>query len=331
MESSWWACESCHSVNHPGASACYKCRAFKGQQPSGTAQTSPTGSTSFPTPVVPYGNPTTASYGVPSAAQYWPGIPAPQGAVIAGMGVRTGAWILDALLAGLLSLIPIVVALVSGAISINQQALNELQQYQYQYQYGSANQPFASITAPILNIDLGPIVLAAVVYIAVRVAYFAGCWIKIGGSPAQRLLRLRVADNATGTNLSIDQALLRWGLLEGIASVVGAVFLVALLNLAATTPLNQLSGEATGTTLGTGSFGAINLVSNLVSLGSSLWMIILIVSAGASSLHRGLHDRMVGSIVLRNSQAYQSWPGYGYAPQASAYWPQLPPDDRTRS
>jgi len=100
MESSWWACESCHSVNHPGASACYKCRAFKGQQHSGTAQTSPTGSTSFPTPVVPYGNPTTASYGVPSAAQYWPGIPAPQGAVIAGMGVRTGAWILDALLAG---------------------------------------------------------------------------------------------------------------------------------------------------------------------------------------------------------------------------------------
>jgi uncharacterized RDD family membrane protein YckC len=247
------------------------------------------------------------------------------------MVVRTGAWILDGLLAGLLSLIPIALALVSGAVSINQQAVYELQQNEYQYQYGSASQPFASITAPILNIALGPIVLAAVIYIAVRLAYFAGCWIKIGGTPAQRLLRLRVADNASGANLSIDQAVLRWALLEGISSVAGVVFLVALLNLAATTPLNQLSGEAVGSTAGTGSVGTITLVSNLVSWGSSLWMIVLLVSAGASTLHRGLHDRMAGSIVLRISQSYQGLPAYGYAPQPSAYWSQVPPDDRTRS
>ena len=43
----WWGCEVCHSINRPGASACYSCRAPTGRQPSGIA---PTGSPGVPGP-----------------------------------------------------------------------------------------------------------------------------------------------------------------------------------------------------------------------------------------------------------------------------------------
>lgn len=302
----WWVCEHCHSVNRPGVSACYSCRA-----PRATNQQYPGQSPGSPTSGPPYD--------VPPASPYGPGPQTSQGYAVAGMGRRVGAWILDGFLVGLLTLIPMILALVSGAVSLNQKALDQIQQIEP----GTTSQPFASVTVPLLNVDTNMLVVAATIYIALHLAYFAGCWIGFGGTPAQRALQLRVADNASGANLSIDQALLRWALLEGIGTVTGAVFLIFLLNAAATTPLNQLVREDTASTMsiGSGSLGSITLVSNVVSWGSTLWMIILLISAGANSVHRGLHDRLVGSIVLGPAPAYPSWPGYGYYPQGAPYWP----------
>ena len=232
------------------------------------------------------------------------------------MSGRVGAWILDGFLVGLLSLVPVVIAIVSGAVTMNRQALDQISQIQP----GTYN-PFSTVTVPIVSVNSGLLVVVAAIYVALHVLYYAGSWIKTGGTPAQQVLRLRVADNASGANLSVDQALMRWLLLEGIATIAGAVFLIIFLNAAATTPLNQLFGvEANFGTSGYRSFGVL-IVSDIVSWGGSLWLIVLAISARASTVHRGLHDRVVGSIVLRPAPAYPNWSGYGYPPQGMPSWP----------
>ncbi len=257
--------------------------------------------------------------GVPAATdpRYGP-VPGPsQGYVVAGMPGRVGAWLLDGFLVGLLSLVPAIIGIVTGAVTLNQQALDQIGQFE-----PGTYQPFSSVTVPILTVNVGLLVAAASVFIALHLLYYAGSWAKFGTTPAQRALKLRVADNDSGTNLSIEQALVRWLFLEGIATITGAVFLVVFLNSAATTPLNRLFGlNGNFGTAGYSSFG-VTLVSDIVWWGSTLWLIVLAVSAGASSVHRGLHDRMVGSIVLRPTPAYPIWSGYGYPPQGMPYWPQ---------
>jgi uncharacterized RDD family membrane protein YckC len=229
---------------------------------------------------------------------------------------RVGAWLLDGLLIGLLSLVPLILALVSGAVAFNQEALDQIQA-------STSDQPFATVTAPIVNVSMGPLVVVLAIYVLIHAAYFAGSWIMAGATPAQRGLGLRIVDNASGNRLSIDQALLRWLLLDGISTIVGSVVVVIFLNAAATTPLNQLFGiDAAGrSSMTSGSFGGVTVWSNLISWGSSLWTIALLISAGTNSLHRGLHDRLVGSIVLGTAPMYPSWPGYAYPPQTAPYWP----------
>jgi hypothetical protein len=255
------------------------------------------------------------------------GVQLPPGFQVAGMGRRVGAWILDRLLSGFLAIIPVVLAIVTGAVSLNQQALDQLRQADPE-----AFRPFSSVTAPLFNVNTGPLILAVVVYVALNVAYYAGCWVKFGGTPCQRGLKLRVANVTTGENLGIGSALIRWAVLEGIAVCVSAIFIVLLFDSLAKTPTNQWLGYGTyGSAFGTGAFGGVTLMSNLVSWGSSLWLIILIVSAGTHSAHRGLHDRLVGSIVVGPAQlsswpAYQyppqGWPGYPYPPSGPGYPPQ---------
>ena len=69
-----------------------------------------------------------------------------------------------------------------------------------------------------------------------------------------------------------------------------------------------------GSNSGLGSFGSLTIMSDLVSLGSGVWMIILIATAGTHPARRGLHDRFCGSIVLAPVQAAPAWPGYPYQP-----------------
>jgi len=255
------------------------------------------------------------------------GVQLPPGFQVAGMGRRVGAWILDGLLSSLMAIIPVVLAIVTGAVGLNQQALDQLRQADPQ-----VFQPFSSVTAPLFNVNTGPLILVVMVYIVLHVAYYAGCWVKFGGTPCQRGLGLRVANVKTGENLGIGSALTRWALLEGISTCIGAVFFILVFDSLSRTPTNEWLGyRAYASPFGTGAFGGVTLMSNLVSWGSSLWLIVLIVSAGTHAAHRGLHDRLVGSIVIGPAQlsswpAYQyppqGWPGYSYPPAAPGYPPQ---------
>jgi uncharacterized RDD family membrane protein YckC len=242
------------------------------------------------------------------------------------MGRRTGAWILDRFIAGLLALIPFFLAVITGAVGLNQQAIDQLRQSE------EAFQPFADVTVPLIHVNNGPLVLAVVVYIALSAAYYAGSWVMFGATPGQRALGVRVADYATGENLPLGSALVRWGLLEGIAYCISAILLVSFADRIASIPTNEWLGggsSLTGTT-GLASLGSLGLFANLVSGLSSLWLIVLIVSAGTHPARRGIHDRLVGSIVVERVRAVATWPGYpaqapGYAPQAPGYPPQAWP------
>jgi hypothetical protein len=306
MDQPWWLCERCRSLNPPGTSTCYSCRTPAAQTFS-----------------------TNVAQGVPPDwGQAGPRL-LPQSYGPAGMGRRIGAWILDTFLLGLLTFVPFILALVLGAVAINPEALDQFSQITP----GAATLPFADITVPLFTINVTALIAAAAVYLAIDVAYFAGCWIWFGGTPAQRALGLRVADVTSGENMSIDQSLLRWALLQGISTVIGAISIVVVLNAMATTPMNELFSTTDRYSVEfSRSLGAVGAISNLVSWGSSIWMIALVVSAGTNSLRRGLHDRIVGSIVLRPVSSYPAWPvgpdqphPLPYGPQGDQGWPAYPP------
>jgi len=260
--------------------------------------------------------------GAPTKADYRP----------AGMGRRVGAWILDAILSGLMAFIPFVLAIVTGAVAFNQTALDQLSQVD-----AESIRPFAGITAPLLDVKMGPLVAVAVVYVVIGLLYYAGSWVAFGGTPAQRALGMRVVDVGSAKDLSIDAAVLRWAVLQGIAACIGAVTLIMALNWIAANPTSDwldtgYSGSARA------SLGGASGLSNVVSLGTTLWSIILLVSASTNVLRRGIHDRIVGSIVVVpalpdvpwNAPQYpaQTWGSYpqtpGYPPQGYGY-PQYPP------
>jgi uncharacterized RDD family membrane protein YckC len=245
------------------------------------------------------------------------GIPLPPGIQVARMGRRAGAWILDGLLVGLLMLIPMILAVVSGAVSLNQQALDQFD--------AEAYDPFANVTAPLLRVNTGLLVIAVAVYVAIQAAYYAGSWTGSGGTPCQRGLKLRVVDVASGRYLSFGMSLLRWLLLQGLSLVIGSVFFVVLLGNLATTPANQLFSPYHASIYGAGANAGTGLASALVSWASLIWIVILIVSAGTNPARRGLHDRIVGSIVVSPVQFAPVWPGYASPlPQWPGYPPQLP-------
>ena len=253
-----------------------------------------------------------------------PTAPIPADYRVAGMGRRVGAWILDRLLSGFLGIIPVVVALATGAVTLNQQALDQID-----WSLRGTTNPFVDVTAPLIQVHMGPLILAVVVYLALSCLYYAGSWMGMGGTPCQRGLGLRVLDVSNGSKLSFDAALLRWALIEGLATAFGALFLVVFLDYMAKTPTNEWLGTYTyGSTFMSGSFGSTYRLSYIVSGISSLWLVVLIVSAGRNPARRGLHDRIVGSIVVARAQAAPTaWPGYSYAPPAAPPqpWPGYQP------
>ncbi len=245
-----------------------------------------------------------------------PGVQLPPGVAVAGMGRRVAAWLLDGLLVGFLAFIPVVMAFATGAITFNQQAIDQIDWQAYR--------PFANVTAPLFQVNTGLLIVAAAVFIALNAAYYAGSWVGFGGTPCQRGLKLRVADVASGNNLSVVRAFLRWAVLQGLSIVISAAFVVVFLGKLATIPANEWMGG--GYYLGSTSadlYGGLSIWSTLLSGLSGLWIIILIVSAGTNPARRGLHDRLSGSIVVGPSQAVPNWPGYPY-PQTPGYPPQTP-------
>src|SRR5664280_2048138 len=125
---------------------------------------------------------------------------APQGMRISTMGYRIGAYVLDGVMLSLLSIIPMIGAIVTGAVSLNQQALDQIDLSPYGYS-GYYVGPFDNVTAPLLKVQLGLVAFWVGVYALINAVYFIGWWMRRGATQAPKLLKVRVVDRLSGQNL----------------------------------------------------------------------------------------------------------------------------------
>ncbi len=147
-------------------------------------------------------------------AAYYPGPqpgPAP-GIGYAGFWIRVVATIIDTIIVGLPFVI-LFVALEGSAISTYASCVNN-----------------ATASGTLITICEGPF-LASIGYfeligLAVELGYFVILWSKFGGTLGQRMLGLHVVDMATGRNIGIGRALLRFVgyIVSGIALDIGFIW-----------------------------------------------------------------------------------------------------------
>ncbi len=250
------------------------------------------------------------------------GVKVPEGMQIGGMGRRVGAWILDSIFLGLLAMIPFIVAIAIGAVGFNQQALDQIEATPY-----DRYDPFANITAPLITVSQGKLIAVLVLWIAIGAAYFIGSWLAWGGSPAQRILNLKVLDAQSGRPLSFFQAAIRWLLLYGAGAIIGGFVLFAMVDWFASTPMNEFARMYSyryGTTATTPAFLSSPLYL-LASYGPTLWSIALLVTTGMDKTKRGWHDKLAGSVVVGPLQPVSWQPGPSWPPQQQGAYPGWPP------
>jgi uncharacterized RDD family membrane protein YckC len=249
----------------------------------------------------------------------------PPGLKIAGLGARTGAWLLDGILSGMLAIVALIVAFASHGMSVNQDWLNAV-----------SLDPAAKPNVPMLGVQEGPLIGSVVLFVVLVALYYAGCWALFRATPAQKLLSLQVADARTGRNVPFWRALIRWVVLGGAWTVVLALYMYLAAELYSRATVSDLanpnglaySNASAGLASG---FNAVELFGLL----SLLLVIVLPVSASMSDYKRGLHDRLAGTIVVGKANTGPAYaapqyyapgqvppPGYGQPPQAYGQPPQ---------
>jgi uncharacterized RDD family membrane protein YckC len=128
-----------------------------------------------------------------------------------------------------------------------------------------------------VQVDDGLVIVNALIGSALNATYFVLSWTKLHASPAQRLLAMRIGQEADGAALTIGQAIARWLLL-------GAPFVVAtMLGLA---------------------LPAVALLSMLAVLA---WYALLLVTTARSPRKQGLHDRYARTVVVKSMPAPPAW------------------------
>ena len=241
-----------------------------------------------------------------------PSTQVPGGMRMSSMSDRACACFLDAIVVSMLGISPLIAVFVTGAVSFNQQALDQWQAGPPQTDAAFdmlGHDPHFFVTAPLINANFGLVAAILVFYIALTAFYYAGSWVRSGATPCQRLLKINVRSNSTGKNLSVGQALTRWAVLYGIASAISvgsiatAVSVIHVLDWMTKTPTAwwlTTPYRTANTVLGDA------LVPIFLVWIANLWSIVLLVTAAAHSRHRGLHDRIAGSLVLSPDPATTS-------------------------
>ncbi len=150
-------------------------------------------------PAAPGGPPTPppgSGWDVPTTA---PALPQQEGYVIAGVGARVVAWLIDVTISGIA---PAVLAfLVVDWSGIIRQALEQAQL-----------DPTGRVSAQAYTIPVTlDYILVTLIGIAVQFLYFVGFWTsRWRATPGMIGLKMRVVDERTGGTLSVTQATKRW-------------------------------------------------------------------------------------------------------------------------
>ena len=149
-----------------------------------------------------------------------PPVPGPAGLVYADVPNRAIAYIIDAIILGIINVIisSVLDAVGLRAFAINTDATNIGNLLSYN---------------PIVGLIL------AVINTAISAAYFIYTWRTMRGSPGQKVLGMQVGNAADGATLTMDQAIKRWvalgapfGIAQALNPLPGLGFLIALAALA---------------------------------------------------------------------------------------------------
>jgi uncharacterized RDD family membrane protein YckC len=123
---------------------------------------------------------------------------------------------------------------------------------------------------PPVSVDTGLAFANAGLATAISAAYFIFTWRRLGGSPGQRLLGMRIWAEDHGRAVTIGQGVVRWlfiGLPLGVQAAASVAF----------------AGRA----------DAVLLLALLV------WYLVLLVTTARSPIKQGLHDRAAHTIVTK--------------------------------
>jgi uncharacterized RDD family membrane protein YckC len=130
---------------------------------------------------------------------------------------------------------------------------------------------FADSAGEALEVDRGIATFDAVLSTLVNGVYFIGSWVRRGATPGQRASALEVeAAGEGGGRVDVTVALRRW-LLLGAPMGLSAAVSVA------------------------GAPGTVRALVNLTVVG---WYLVLVVSTARHPEHRGVHDRLAGTVVV---------------------------------
>jgi len=207
--------------------------------------------------------------------------------VVAGMGVRFVAWLLDWVVFMLMGGALGVLAFMGGVVGENPEAARQL----------LAN-PEALPTVPLLAVNLGGLIAAAVVWVLLVVVWPALAWSRFRCLPGQRLVSLQVADQASGANIGLPRALARSFVLNAPLAAALATSTVAVLDIIATYPAVDLMTSSSDTYRLVNS-GRWAELTSLASLVMWIWPPMILVSTWMGFRRRGLHDSAGGSVVVR--------------------------------
>jgi uncharacterized RDD family membrane protein YckC len=187
----------------------------------------------------PAGSPPPASQGLPSWTSQLTStapVPGPAGLYYADVPNRAIAYIIDAIILGIINL---VVGAILGGFGLNAFTVNT----------GASNLSNLLTYNPVVG------VIQAVIFAAISGAYFVYTWTSMRGSPGQKVLGMQVGNAADGKTLTTEQAIKRWlalgapfgiaqalnplpglGLLIGLAAFI---WFIALLVTTAQSPTKQ--------------------------------------------------------------------------------------------
>jgi uncharacterized RDD family membrane protein YckC len=122
---------------------------------------------------------------------------------------------------------------------------------------------------PRVRVDRLRSVVDAVSGTTVTGLYFVVSWLRLGGTPMQRLVGARVERTDDGGRLHLGQAIGRWLLLGAPFGLISVLLVPE--------PL----------------LGAI------LALAIAVWYAVLFITTARGRRKRGLHDRVAGSVVVR--------------------------------
>ncbi len=199
----------------------------------------------------------------PATTSYRRQPPVP-GVVYAELPLRAAAFLIDLTLVGV----------VGGILSPAAQQLVDA--------VLSADAAFLGITArTALEFQVLPILIHAGSSAVVAVWF----WLRFRATPGQMMLGLFTVTRTEGLPLGRSQALLRWLLLFGPATILTGSGSAALLYLRAAVA----EGDARGA----------NLVAATITVVALAWYGLLAASIAGDRRGRGLHDKLAGSVVVR--------------------------------